>query len=317
MSGWKLCPPADTFDVTRSASLYSSLAGVLAGFAFFAMIYILTAMQGRLIQGPFGDDEASSEQNHVIISLVSAFLGLVVATFLYAVLSAEQNESLIGGRASGEELLSGIAFAFAVMALLYGLTLLIGGVGLTITAHEARAIIVMLGPPLSMMFLGFAAQDDAFAEFLSSTTISGGHKMCYEPSFYRQTTIWATTVLPLFVFGTCLALVVLSRTVLNVGRGFALPRGRRWFSRNALPKLSLLVCLAAAIWSATWSERDPGAHLSHAQVWCWLVATAVGLTVQAVFILWSRAGETLLRPRREPAGGGRHSIEATGSSQDT
>jgi hypothetical protein len=263
---------------------------VLAGFAFAALIYVLTNMQGRLAAPANDDREGRSQQNHIVVSLICAFLGLVVTTFLYAVLGAEQNAALVQGRASSEELLSGAAFAFSVMSLLYSITLLIAAVGLKATANEVRAIVAVLIPPLAVMFLGFAAQDGAFAEIVATKDKLGN---CEDSGFLDLVSSWAATVLPLVTFGICIALWILARTRLSVN-AYVLPSTSRWYLRNALPKASLFVSLVAAVWSASWSEQEPNAKLGHAATWLWLVGSATILIGQAIYIFWSQPGDNLL-----------------------
>lgn len=294
----KACPPLHTFDVTKSATLYSTLAGVLAGFAFTALIYLLAAMGGQTRADRADQTEIASQENHVIVSLFCALFALVITTFLYAILASEQNESLVQGRAASEEVLSGIAFAFSIAILFYALVLLIDGIGLKRTAREARAIIALTLPPLAMMFLGFTAQDMAFGELASTAQRVGRTMMCTTPPFYHQATFWAATVMPIVVLGVC-GILWLVWSVRGTSENVLVRRQRRYI-RNALPKLSLVIIVIAAVWSATWSERDPGARLSHSWVWVWLTVAAIGLVTVAAFLLWGSPGASVSRTEPEP-----------------
>jgi hypothetical protein len=278
------CPLTDTFDVSASAVLYSTLAGVLAGFALVALIFILTSM-GTAAHQARRELEVVSFENHLVVSLICTFLALVVSAVLYAILAAERKEALLQGRAPSEELLSGISFAFAVMALLYSLTLLIESTGLTATAHEVRSIVAIFTAPVTTMFIGFSGQDLAFAKLASSPT-------CRDNGFYRAMSIWGSCLLPCIALGVCLILVVLSRTKIDA-TSHHISKGKSWWSRNALPKISLVVALTAAVWSAFWSEKNPASGLTQCYAWAWLSAATLFLLAQTVFVLWAHPGDSV------------------------
>lgn len=114
--------PCDTsgisFDITGSASVYSQMAGVLAGFAFAAITLVLSSDQ-RLARTDIPSREKTSDAT--VLAFLVAFVCLIVATIIYAVLAGERGCSLLMGRAASEEFLGGVAFAFSVLLLLYAL----------------------------------------------------------------------------------------------------------------------------------------------------------------------------------------------------
>jgi hypothetical protein len=294
MSTYIVCPLSDTFDPTGSAVLYSQRAGVLAGFAFVALTFILTSIEGRGVKFTSEAEELRSEESHIVLSLVCALLALIITAVLYAVLGAERHGALLGGRASSEEVLSGVAFGFAVIALLYAIMLLVPSARMRATQRRVRLIFSILAPPLTMLFIGFAGQDFAFAEILRTRQPipphlvdafpKGTHFVCGGASFFSTMTQWVT-FLPIGVFVACLLMWMPLG-----GRHFTArlcPRRFTQRARNAVPYLSLTAVLTAAVWSAWWSERDPGARLTHPELYGWLLCSAVVLVLQAAFMRWA------------------------------
>lgn len=119
------------FDVAATAGLYSQLAGVLAGFAFAALVVILTsrltADHGLLV---------SSQTTH---TLVCCFVGLVLVSLAYSVLAGE---SANAGRVAMVELVAAPGFIAAGMLLLLVIRALLRiaatGDGATISpAHDS------------------------------------------------------------------------------------------------------------------------------------------------------------------------------------
>jgi hypothetical protein len=285
------CPPDGTYVVNLSGGFYSTLASVLAGFAFFAVTYVLTGLQG---QGSAIDrrHERRSTENYVIVSLFCAFLALVVAAFLYALISAERTGAVQGGRAISEQLLAGVAFAYGAGILVFSLALLISSVGLEHTAREVRTIVVLCLPTIAVLFVSQAAQDLAQTRILAT-----GPRLCRDSGFYDAVVLWSADVLPLAVLSISVVLVVLSRTVLGPKRVRGFSQGSSWWLHNPLPKLSLAVVFAAAVRSAALGMHGgPSEHLSDAETWVWLAVTAIGLLLQTVVSLWTRPGVPLAQP---------------------
>jgi len=275
------CPHIPVFEVNLSAGFYSTLAGVLAGFAFVAVTYVLTGLQTRT-SGIDRARERRSTENTIIVSLFCAFLTLVMAAFLYAGLAAEPKPS---GRAASVHLLASVAFAFGSGILVFSLTLLISGVGLEHTAREVRTIVVLFLPSVGVLLVSQAARNLALTESFSS-----GATHCVNSALYDSLQRWTVVVLPLVVFLSSIALVVLSRTVLGPSRFAGLPQRSTWWLHNPLPKVSLIVVILTAARASALNRLDPDDHLSDAEVWFWLGVIAIGLLVQSVVSLWTRPG---------------------------
>jgi hypothetical protein len=282
MCDGNVCAP--TFDVTASAALYAQLAGVLAGFAFFALISIVERASHLNHGTTRRSTEPSTAVSHAVVALTCALLGLIISTVLYAVLSAEQAVALVAGRASSEELLSGTAFAFSIMALLYAIVLLIPAAGLVETTRRVTAVISIAVPPLAMTFLGFASQDFAFAEMLYAHPNTPSVPGPPASSFYKATTLWGATVMPIVVAMCCIGMWLV-QLAFKRHRATVAPRIVA-ATRNALPYASLAITIVAAVRSALWSEKTPDARLGHAEVFVWLVVAAVVLVAQAAYFRW-------------------------------
>jgi hypothetical protein len=106
------------FDFSQAAGNYSQLAGVLAGFAFLAIMLVLNRQHRR---GGVADIAAEYQQDsRFITALASACVGLITAATLFSLLSGEQGCALISGRALSKEVLAGVAFHFSVYTLPFG-----------------------------------------------------------------------------------------------------------------------------------------------------------------------------------------------------
>jgi hypothetical protein len=76
------------FDFPQAAGNYAQLAGVLAGIAFLAIMLVVNRQHRR---GSAGDAAREYEQdNRFVTALACAFLGLVTAAALFALLSGEE-----------------------------------------------------------------------------------------------------------------------------------------------------------------------------------------------------------------------------------
>jgi hypothetical protein len=101
------------FDFSQSAGNYSQLSGVLAGFAFLAIMLVLSRQHRRVSER---DAVREYEQdNRFVTALACACLGLVTAATLFSLLSGEEGCALISGRALSKEVLAGVAFFFSVV----------------------------------------------------------------------------------------------------------------------------------------------------------------------------------------------------------
>jgi Co/Zn/Cd efflux system component len=109
------------FNIAITAGFYSQLAGVLAGFAFAALILLLTVR----LAPPSTPPTTPSPFARSTRVLVVAFVGLVLTSVNYAVLAGDTSNS---PRSALLELLAGLGFASSGALLLYAIALTFDGV---------------------------------------------------------------------------------------------------------------------------------------------------------------------------------------------
>jgi protein-S-isoprenylcysteine O-methyltransferase Ste14 len=104
------CTNLPTFKITVTAGLYSQLAGLLAGFAFTALMLLATtrASTGKR-------NRAFSDATRI---LVAAFLSLLLNSVSYAVLAGDPGTD---GRTASEEPILGVGFAIAGALVIYAI----------------------------------------------------------------------------------------------------------------------------------------------------------------------------------------------------
>ncbi len=149
------CPTEVSYDFALIARAWGSLAGILAGFAFAAVVQTLTR--------PTEDKERDA---HVVVALIAAFIGLILATMLYAVLSGENKQALVQGRGPVQELLAGTVLGFAALSLMYALVVMIDSRDLPGAATGARLMIGVLLPALVTLEVALGGLDNIFAEIV-------------------------------------------------------------------------------------------------------------------------------------------------------
>jgi hypothetical protein len=144
------CPPP--VDLATIAENYGQLTGVLAGFAFTALVLVLTPSANGRRQAKGGDTGAP-------LSLLIAFISLIVTTLLYSLLAGENMESA-RARAATVELINGLAFGLAIVTLLQGVTLLMRYADIEPAAVKvARFATVVAFPVLVVYFIAQGASD--------------------------------------------------------------------------------------------------------------------------------------------------------------
>lgn len=134
-------------NVGHLISLYSQLAGVLAGFAFAGLSFYLTR------------SELPSQAAGVAVSLFTAFAALVIVAILYALLSGESPD-VATRRVDASLLVYGLPFGLSIITLFYSLTLmaterpeLAGMVGV------GKFIVIAAAPLIVIGRLNIAAMD--------------------------------------------------------------------------------------------------------------------------------------------------------------
>lgn len=100
------------FDVASTAGWYSSVAGLLTGFALLAILFPL-------------DHEAEREDidcSNAVVVFTCAFFALLMLSMNYAVLAGRVGGEGVAGIAAHEQMLLGPAFGLASLLLLFGLS---------------------------------------------------------------------------------------------------------------------------------------------------------------------------------------------------
>lgn len=139
------------FDVASSAGWYSAVAGLLAGFAFVAVLLPL--------------DHDSSEQDdretgHAVVVFICAFFSLLVLSLTYAILAGRTGGGAVDGIAAHEQMINGAAFGLSVLLLLFGLRAVLGAYGSNRLIFEsARRLVLVVTSvlgPLVLLSLQFS-----------------------------------------------------------------------------------------------------------------------------------------------------------------
>jgi hypothetical protein len=124
------CPSPTGWLAPVSAGEYSKLAGLLAGFAFTAIVFILR-------------EDVRTAFARSVEALIYAFFSLVLTSVNYAIMAGEDPHKA-GGRVVSEGLLAGVAFAVSGLLLVYAIILLLDatdvarGAPTELTSHSER-----------------------------------------------------------------------------------------------------------------------------------------------------------------------------------
>lgn len=105
------------FNNAQTASGYSTLSGVLAGFSFFGLTLIIT----QRLQSAGGSHPNDEAINRATVLLLTSFLGLMVTSLAYAVISGEGDRQI----AAVEHVVAGVGFMSSTLTLLLALEELI------------------------------------------------------------------------------------------------------------------------------------------------------------------------------------------------
>jgi hypothetical protein len=144
------CQSVLCHDIVKSAPAYSLLAATLAAVAFLAVIFLLEHTRRAEGEGTVAGLE------NVAVSLISAFLNLIIATFLYAALSGEE---FLSPRAASLGLLGAVSISIAFLNLLYGVVWLFETWELEVAASVTAAIAGLVAPSVTFVFIGLRALD--------------------------------------------------------------------------------------------------------------------------------------------------------------
>jgi hypothetical protein len=157
-------------NLATNAGHYASMTGTLAGFAFTAIVLLVTPTQ-------IDERESTGRtalKDEILPILMAAFMVLIITTLIYSTLSGEDVKEA-RGRAATELLMDGITFGLAVIMLFNGITLLLlaGSID-RIAVWTARVMTVVTAPTLTLFYLtnGAAETERARSASIDNTCIS-------------------------------------------------------------------------------------------------------------------------------------------------
>jgi hypothetical protein len=141
--------------VGQSASLYSQIAGVLAGFAFTVLISFLGRAAPESVAGR--DSAAEGEREALAVVLFTTLAALIICAVLFGLLAGGQNSS---GNSMSGMLFYALPFILAILSIFYatGLAALpYTHLGAMLTV--VRILICVASPVFGMMMIATAAND--------------------------------------------------------------------------------------------------------------------------------------------------------------
>jgi hypothetical protein len=288
-----VCPHAPAFDIAETAGHYAQVSGLLAGFAFVAIVFLLgvvapTGTSGQVEDADRRDGEVSPVRSSgVVLVFLVAFFALVVCTVTYSVLAGD---AAADGRAASHQVTNGLSLALATVLLFHGISLLMihGGRVDPTAAAVAQVLAGIVVPVIALFYLYTGVLDIEHLRVAAQRVV--------EPGFCGELGP-ATTAGP--------ALVVLLAVVLVVAR---LVRARMrvsglWVAdhRSAVPVGVLAAASVLAIGSGWISTVDPGFLPARWVVITFLCLACLLLATIGTLILWeTRAHEDPASPITEP-----------------
>lgn len=129
------------------AGYFSSLTGLLAGFAFTALTMLLTPTQ---------NDERKSEgrasNNGSLLTIFVTLVALIISSLNFSVIAGE---SVLNGRVATQELMVCIPFGLSVIMIFHGVGLLLRESGVDrVAVWIAQLVTVVMAPVMAMVFAG-------------------------------------------------------------------------------------------------------------------------------------------------------------------
>lgn len=265
------CLHVGSFDIATTAGALSQLAGVLAGFAFFAVIFILTntsAIERLLL------DRGDADYDEALLTLFCATFGLAITAVQYAILAGERTAGLHYGRAASEELMADISLSLSIFMLVAGMLLLIVPT-FGRTERTMRLLASIGGPPIAVYFVAETCREVAVGAWAGAA----GLTICGHNDFYSAVQLWAHTVAPILVFAVALAIWLVPRYLpARILRGLEDLANR---GRTVVPVATLLAVVAAVSIGVSFDEFHPHSHIAKGWLWIAISGTALITLVQA------------------------------------
>ena len=280
------CLHIGSFDVGMTAAALSQLAGVLSGFAFFAVIFILTNANA-VKRSPLG--RAHARLDRALLSLFCATFGLAITAIEYAILAGEQNVGLRYGRAASEELMADIAVSLSIFMLVAGMLVLVGP-AFSRTERTVRILASVGGPPMAAYFVAETCREVAVGIWAGRS----GLVLCGHDAFYSEVQLWAHTVAPIVAFVCALGFWVSPRYLSNRTRRLLEVTADR--IRSSVQVLALLVVVVVVSVGVSFDEFHPHAHIGEPGVWLAITATTLITLVQAFVMRFDGSSAPPLAP---------------------
>jgi len=138
------------FDIASTAGWYSSIAGLLTGFALLAILLPL-------------DHEAEREDvecTNAVVVFTCAFFALLVLSINYAVLAGRTAGDAVAAVAAHEQMLFGPAFGLSALLLLFGLNAVLRTYGanreIFLPAQQVIILMISVLGPIIVLALQFS-----------------------------------------------------------------------------------------------------------------------------------------------------------------
>jgi hypothetical protein len=142
-----LCKHTASAHIPVIAGYYSTIAGVMAGFAFISLFYLVTGY----------NKERNDSYHRATIALGAAFVSLLLVAVSYTMLAGEVESS---GRAASIEVIVGVGFAVAAIQLIYAIALLIAAHGEDMPAKKFFQVLGgWLLCPLTFLLINLGTTD--------------------------------------------------------------------------------------------------------------------------------------------------------------
>jgi hypothetical protein len=240
-------------NIAATAASYAQMTGVLAGFAFTALVVLLTPTQAEHRAGN------KRETGYLFTALSSAFVALLMTTLGYSVLAGE-DVAAAPGRTATAELIDALPFVLSFIMLLHGLTLLLHvGKAHISTVRTVHIITALILPTFALFSVVCTIPDTEAAR-------AGLTDGCPD----------ART----FVFGlilTAACSVILVATMIAKTHWGPL---RRWVPKpmNSPSMIVLVVSMISLAFAFGLAGRSPDFLMSHTSLKVYLLTAALLLT---------------------------------------
>jgi hypothetical protein len=272
-----------TFVFGPSAGLYSTMASVLAGFAFLAITLVIGGTHRRSANRPTtGAEHARSQGADVdlLIILTIAFTSLILTSIQYAEIAGETGCAITDGRSASEQFLAGVSFVFSVLLLFYATVQMISASGISNVGHSIRRLVAVIGPALAMLLLAAAADEVAFTPWIGGKATTTGLAGFIESPW---------TNLGLVGFVLLLSFVIWRVPVTFPGFGAKVrERSEGRNLQRLFPYISLLIALLCVLRVNTFSELHPTDKIGEQELVAWLAFCAAGLLAQSALLSFQR-----------------------------